>query len=98
MAEKKAAARATRGHVTPLRPVGNTVSRSMLETLDTLKQCALNGDVTGFVFCAAMRGGLYTTGIHGTCAVNATHARGMLMTLSDRLADEVGSRDPSEIR
>lgn len=82
----------------PHELVPNTVSRDLVEALETLLEGAKDGAITGIAFAAHLRGRRYITNVAGTCYRNITHTRGMLSALSDELGQLLGGRDPEETR
>jgi hypothetical protein len=78
--------------------VPNTVSRDLIEALETLLEGARQGHITGVAFAATLRGRRYITNVAGSCHRNLTHSRGMLAALSDELGDLLHGRDADETR
>lgn len=76
----------------------NTVSRDLVEALETLLAGAQQGQITGMVFAATLRNRRYITSVAGTCVRNITHSRGMIAALSDELGAQLHQRDPEETR
>ena len=80
------------------RLIPDTVSRNTVEALQTLLDGAENGEVIGLAFVAVLKRKRYVTNVAGFCHTDATHTRGMLSSLDDKLGELVQGRDPEETR
>lgn len=82
----------------PYRLVPDSISRDVVEALETLLDLAKQGEVTGIAFACTLRKMRYITNVAGTCYKNPTFARGCVAFLSDQLASLVHGRDDDETR
>jgi hypothetical protein len=82
----------------PLHLVPDDHSRDTVEVLTQLSVAASDGDVQGIAFVAFLRGNRYIANVAGRCMREATHTRGALMALDDKLSELVHGREPDETR
>lgn len=79
--------------------IPNSVSRELVEALETLLEGAREGQITGIAFAAPLRGRRhYITNVAGSCFRNITHTRGMICALNDELGQLLQGRDTDETR
>jgi hypothetical protein len=82
----------------PYQLVHDTISRDVVQALETLLGYARSGDLTGLAFGATFKRMRYITNVAGVCAKNPTFTRGLLGALDDELAALIHNRDPEETR
>lgn len=82
----------------PYKLIQDTVSRDMIEATQTLLDGAENGEIIGIAFVAVLKQRRFVTNVAGFCHRDATHTRGMLRSLDDKLSELVAGRDPESTR
>ncbi|APW37627.1 hypothetical protein RD110_10860 [Rhodoferax koreense] len=82
----------------PYRLIQDTVSRDVVEALETLLDGARRGEVTGIAYACSLKKMRYFTNIAGLCYKNPTFARGMVGALTDELATIIHHRNEGETR
>lgn len=82
----------------PLELLPTKISHDLVECLETLLASAKAGEITGIAFAAMVKRMRYITDVAGACHKNPTFTRGMVITLSDELAEMIHQRDPESTR
>jgi hypothetical protein len=82
----------------PYKLIPDRVSRNTVEALQTLLHGAENGEIIGLAYVAVLKQKRFVTDFAGYCYRDATHTRGMLRSLDDKLSDLANVRDPEETR
>lgn len=82
----------------PYRLIPDTVSRDVVEAMETLLIGAQNGEIIGLAFVAVLKQRRFVTDVAGYCFKNASHTRGMVLSLDDKLRDLMAGIDPEDTR